>query len=90
MVEAVHESAEEVAAMKHGKLPFHILAILLLAFGIGLAIAGGPVIWVVLVMLSPPLILLYAVGETRRAGPNPHFAAPPPPRHARPLGDAKP
>lgn len=63
--------------MKHGKLPFHILAILVMAFGIGLAISGGPVIWAVLVMLSPPLVLLYLFGEGRRSGPNPHFATPP-------------
>jgi hypothetical protein len=63
--------------MKHGTLPFHILAIVVLAFGIGLAISGGPVIWAVLVMLSPPLILLFAMGEHRNSGPNPHFAPPP-------------
>jgi hypothetical protein len=63
--------------MKHGKLPFHILAITVMAVGVGLALSGGPVIWAVLVMLSPPLIVLYTLGESRRRGPNPHFATPP-------------
>lgn len=62
--------------MNRGKLPF-ILAIIVLAFGVGLALSGGPVVWAVLVMLSPPLILLFLMGESRKAGPNPHFAAPP-------------
>ncbi len=75
--------------MKHSKLPFHILALLVTAFGVGLAIAGGPVIWAVLVMLSPPLILLFTLGESRRRGPNPHFAAPVP-RHAKPVAGVKP
>jgi hypothetical protein len=67
--------------MKQGMMPV-ILAVIVLAFGVGLALSGGPVIWAVLVMLSPPLILLFLLGESRKAGPNPHFA--PPPSHEVP------
>lgn len=55
-----------------------IVVLLLVAFGIGLAIAGGPVLWAVLVMLSPPLILFMLRGSSPNSTPNPHFAVPPP------------
>jgi hypothetical protein len=76
--------------MKHSKWPFHILALVVMAFGVGLALSGGPVIWAVLVMLSPPLLIVWMLGESRRSGPNPHFAPPPEPRHAKPISKVEP
>lgn len=70
--------------MKRGTLPLQIVAVVVVAVGIGLAISGGPVIWAVLVILSPPLVLVYLFGASRSRGPNPHFATPPPHEVPRP------
>jgi len=53
-----------------------ILALFMLIFGIGFAIAGGPVAWVLMVMLSPAVIFVWVRG-LESSSPNPHFAAPP-------------
>jgi hypothetical protein len=62
-----HESAEEVTVMKHDKSPFHVLAIISLIVGLGLAISGGPVAWAVLVMIGPPVLILYMLHGAGRA-----------------------
>jgi hypothetical protein len=45
--------------MKHDKSPFHVLALVSFIVAMGLAISGGPVVWAVLVMVTPTALILY-------------------------------
>jgi hypothetical protein len=46
------------------------VAVISLIVGVGLAICGDAVVWAVLVMVSPPSVLLSALSESRRSGHN--------------------
>lgn len=59
------------------KLPLYVLSIVLLVVGGGIAIAGGPVAWALLVMIAGPVGLLFLLGSSGHEGEHPHFATPP-------------
>jgi hypothetical protein len=56
-----------VGVMQHGGPPIHVLVTIALV--VGLSIAGGPLVWAMLVMLSPLLLLPLMV---RGAGSHKH------------------
>jgi hypothetical protein len=65
---------KEVTVMK---LSFYVVGIVLLVVGGGVAIAGGPVAWALLVMIGGPVALLFLLGSSGHEGEHAHFATPP-------------
>lgn len=57
----------------------HTLMLLVLVLAVGLSISGGPVVWAVLVMLSPLAIFLW-LGRAAHNGAHPQAVRPVPPR----------
>jgi fatty acid desaturase len=53
------------------------LYVLLLVVGGGIAMAGGPVAWALLVMIGGPIVLLFLLGSSGHEGEHLHFAATP-------------